>query len=628
MSRSKPIHPDLLSMARRGDIAGIETIKLIILATPRSVTAEVVDVLFENMTMCPVPPLSDLKRETLKMYKGTLTAIPPALCISLFWSIVTTKACMKPGVKTAVVANILEHDGAFCRWIQFSMRSGLPSLPGEELGNSFGTNQKRFPLQAQLLIKLLALDESLCEALLSSDPFIDLFLELWCGEASRNENGIMRVIDLSTEHECPIISLAHTFVQTDASLEVFLSRCSGKTLRQEFLQCLLDRVIRGDTGSNIHTMGWALSLLKLVELADRLWTSSSAYRQAFHKTLFLPHFCRAWRTVTSFFAQDLEGCAKIRFMLCLPTMIRMLSMAIADPARHLHKNWRILGGGGFLESFFQSIFTLEDRVWDAVWPGVIQNLATLLAYPALVHPTCFGDITIIEVKISSPMNVAYWNVFARAWSRAKAASEALVERPPENVCDNPSCDGTAATPKAQLKQCGGCSSVIYCSVRCQEVDWQNWHQKECPHAARVYIDRQHKGMTYDSRTRGSHAALLEVAYAEEARHQYADHSVLPLFSFGWLTDDSGGAHDHLLSSVETYWGRHGTSPASFPQEYLRPRYESLVAEYVAGNYPSGWRLVEGNFPPYGDEKAIYVTALLKPAGSGYRTICCIARFKY
>ena len=423
-------------MARRGDIAGIEAMKLIILDTPRSVTPEVVDILFENMTTCPVPPLSDLKRESLKMYKGAFTAIPPALCISLFWSIVTTKVCMKPNVKTAIVGNVLEHGGVFCRWIQFSMRSGLPSLPGEELGNSFATNQKRFVLQAQLLVKLLALDESCCEALLASEPFIDLFLELWAGESSRDENGIMRVIDLSAGRECPIISLAHTIVQTDSSLEVFLARYSGKTLRQEFLQCLLDRVIRGDTGSNRHPMGWAFSLVQLVELSDKLWTSSSAYRQALHKTLFPLHFCHAWRTVTSCFTQDLERCADIRFMLCLPTMIRMLSMTTTDPDRHLHKNWRTLAAGGFLESFFQSTFILEDRVWDTLWPGVIINLATLLAYPALVHPTCLGDLDIVEVKLSSSVDVAHWKVFARAWRRAKAASEALAERPPENICDN------------------------------------------------------------------------------------------------------------------------------------------------------------------------------------------------
>jgi hypothetical protein len=141
------------------------------------------------------------------------------------------------------------------------------------------------------------------------------------------------------------------------------------------------------------------------------------------------------------------------------------------------------------------------------------------------------------------------------------------------------------------------------------------------------IDRQHRGMTYDNRTRGSHATLLEVTYAEEARPQYADCSLLPVFHFGWMPEDSGSAHDHHFSGIDMYWGRSWTSPTTFPQEYLRPRFESLVTDYVLGKYPSDWRLVEGNFPPYGDEKAVYVTALLRPADSGYRSAYCVARFK-
>lgn len=196
--------------------------------------------------------------------------------------------------------------------------------------------------------------------------------------------------------------------------------------------------------------------------------------------------------------------------------------------------------------------------------------------------------------------------------------------------------------------CGGCSSVVYCSTSCQEQDWHDQHQRECkddqayhdgaltPHELSFpkvepssAIARKPLGSVYSHRTRASQATLVELVYTEKAYGKYDDLTVIPVFDFNPASKGNVdvSSYDHHLFGFDTYWRRRSTTPESFPQGHLRSRLECLMSEYSAGKCPAGSRLAEGIFPGYGDEEAVYLTVLLRPAGTGFRSVYCVARYK-
>lgn len=104
--------------------------------------------------------------------------------------------------------------------------------------------------------------------------------------------------------------------------------------------------------------------------------------------------------------------------------------------------------------------------------------------------------------------------------------------------------------------------------------------------------------------------------------------MIPIFDF---TAPAKGnidvsSYDHHLFGFDTYWRRRTTTPGSFPQDHRRSRLESLTSEYSSGKCPPGSRLAEAIFPGYGNEEAVYLTALLKPVDNGFRSVYCVARY--
>lgn len=152
------------------------------------------------------------------------------------------------------------------------------------------------------------------------------------------------------------------------------------------------------------------------------------------------------------------------------------------------------------------------------------------------------------------------------------------------------------------------------------------HHPSSHHPGSTDCDK--RGTLYTHKARASQAALLEVLYAEKVSSRYDDHSVIPVFDFTALDEDriEERSYVHHFFGFDTYWSRKSAGQSSFPQTYLRPRLESLVNAYVAGQHPTRWRLAEGIFPQYGSREAVFLTVLLKPEEDGYRTVDCIARY--
>lgn len=140
--------------------------------------------------------------------------------------------------------------------------------------------------------------------------------------------------------------------------------------------------------------------------------------------------------------------------------------------------------------------------------------------------------------------------------------------------------------------------------------------------------RKYRGIYYTHKIRASQAILIEILYAEKVSSRFNDRSIIPVFNFTNLHSDSIeiGSASHHFFGFDTYWRRKYPSEASFPQEFLRPRMQSLVNAYVEGQYPTAWRLAEGIFAMFGRRELLWLTVLLKPEGDGYRSVHCVARY--
>ncbi|KAJ3539841.1 hypothetical protein NMY22_g4547 [Coprinellus aureogranulatus] len=308
MPRIEPIHPEslipdkVIQGATRGEIVHLEVLRRIILASPRSVTPEVVDILFGNLAARPVPPSLRLN---LHFANVAFSALAPALCLSLFWNVTQNDQSMTPQVKDAVGRNLVEYGSVLCRWVRYCLRTGHPCLPTEELGdNSSKEEQDRYPAQARLLLHLLRLDATSSQALLSSNAFIELFLELWSGEYERYGGRIFRAMDLSTEAPCPIVLLAATVITNGLSREIFLQRFCSKRACDEFTSALVDRATWDRDDSRICSIaGLAKSLVILFRMTKILWYSNDGYRIRLRKSGFLANLCGGWGTV-SFYSTE------------------------------------------------------------------------------------------------------------------------------------------------------------------------------------------------------------------------------------------------------------------------------------------------------------------------------------
>ena len=128
--------------------------------------------------------------------------------------------------------------------------------------------------------------------------------------------------------------------------------------------------------------------------------------------------------------------------------------------------------------------------------------------------------------------------------------------------------------------------------------------------------------------RAFHATVLEVIYAERRLPEYASREIIPVFDCRSMNGMDQLSDTHHLVDERAYWARNsGAEPHTFPdQEYLRPRFASLVKAYVSGGMPDDWRLAEALLPFTGDELGIRLTVLLKPVHGTLKSVYSVVRY--
>jgi hypothetical protein len=158
-----------------------------------------------------------------------------------------------------------------------------------------------------------------------------------------------------------------------------------------------------------------------------------------------------------------------------------------------------LGSSSQHGAFFKRLTTTMLAIMGAmtVYPVVLHSLL-----PALEARERISGVVVEGTGVESE-----WKQF---WAAAKGRAEMYqqyFEGETVCLCDNLSvcskrllmrprgltslsqCEGPSGISERLSRQCSGCSSVIYCSERCQRMDWVSWHKSECPLARKAHLGK-------------------------------------------------------------------------------------------------------------------------------------------
>jgi hypothetical protein len=118
-----------------------------------------------------------------------------------------------------------------------------------------------------------------------------------------------------------------------------------------------------------------------------------------------------------------------------------------------------------------------------------------------------------------------------------------------------------------------------------------------------------------------------VVYAEANCADFASRDIMPIFECVNMEGLSAQKYSLCSLTEGDAWWERDSPPLEFSlQNQIKPRLSSLVKDYKSGKLPPNWRLAEAMLPPFGHEKYIFLTTLLRPVGDTYECVYCIPRY--
>ncbi|TEB21682.1 hypothetical protein FA13DRAFT_1779180 [Coprinellus micaceus] len=607
-----------LQKARLGELDTLREIVQVV--TPRNASVDLIDLLFNFITINGVPVL---ERSRHDLVSAAVAAARPTLCLRALWKIVNSSDRLKPDVKSALVQRIQDAGGDLFDWTRFCLQTGMLCISEDMLTQRPPSRLEQYLLQADLLTQLLQLDSGCFNALTSSCEFVQLFVELWTAKSEPqhgNQSSITyRMAFVGPSTICPILELASTVLSEEGSRDLLFSRFDSVKSCEAFCQAAVDR-IRDDRENNT-VPGWIQYFLALVAILTNLVRRSHLFRSQLTHLSYLTELCVATSRAMDV-TPETKGTARD---LC-SGMMGIFALAMDRGSRQrLHRNWEHLHNGQFLQILFRAAAALEpeDRQVREHIISTVDSIGRATSYPKLFGGSTFGSPwPSLEAFKRYPTLLNAWKRLLFLQDRAREACRRLETRPSVFACDYQHCHRSVLKGHEMPKQCAGCSSVVYCSQKCQEHDWKDFHRNECPHANDLHSRLAHSKTIYDHDTRASHIALLEVIVSGMRSRDSAPSDHI-------LTIDLDAAGDgspekvlvESLSDIRETCARH--LPA-----YLQPRVVSLFEEYHGRNFPPNWRLIKGVFSPFTDNhKTIQLILLLKPVEDGHMGVYCIAQYQ-
>ncbi|TEB24337.1 hypothetical protein FA13DRAFT_1325653 [Coprinellus micaceus] len=263
---------------------------------------------------------------------------------------------------------------------------------------------------------------------------------------------------------------------------------------------------------------------------------------------------------------------------------------------------------------FLSTATLYPRVLDS-----------LLATPGLI------DTHEVSQDLRRSSTAAIWDPFWDTLQFRLKVYWQLKKQPSLGLCDNPQCSQNV---REMTRACAGCSAVVYCSGKCQYLDWIRLHRKECRFMRDHHRKERSTKTWYSHRTRAFHTKLLEASsptVPSLTQSYQPAKAPVPVLDFCHKPPDGGPKSSSTNSPVVTYDMKDGTTDhwmrrpgTDFTQKYLTPRLRALGRQVAPGVQEGEYKTVEGRFP-LADGVVVNTLVVLMKEKEGYEATYSIPR---
>ncbi|KAF6757054.1 hypothetical protein DFP72DRAFT_891652 [Ephemerocybe angulata] len=602
--------------------------------TPRNCTIGTVKTVLKHLRLELLPNIAtgEHKQPPYDAYCDRALA-----CVTLL-STIAAICREKPALNRDFI-EVLTGDAVdgICMWINFCLHFGLSFPMDKTPGADF---RQAYLIQSQLLCDLLESSPEATDRFLSSSAFFDLLIRIWMTEGKAGEV----FMDLAGRRACPILLLMMKVLQSEEGPPMLVHRIMARppSFATHFAERFTLRAHQSlDKAVTKALLGKAMGYVDgLMSATGLLLKESQSLIGGFRRVDYLGEFSVVLNGLSKQAEEKDPG-------LLFPTMLRVTATAfkliLDQKSRSVHNN-RELFAGGFLEHFLRILPAIPstDKISNGVANNHLQILGFYTIYPCVIKtiiqtPQPVELIQRLE-RTGNPAVKIIWSDFFVALSEARKVLTKMKDR--RGICDYASCTSRTREMKSKGKQCSYCSSVVYCSTKCQESDWVKYHQAECKQAHQVHSRRKSSHTLYSHASRSFHVAFLECLYNEQALLQdyhgecpgLEFHQVLPVLNrqsaalsitfeplvASKLSDGTNSEEDTRLS-----WNR---KQVQFTQSYLEPRFVGMVdnCRYRKKDI-SYTRLVEGVFP-LGDRLAVFLTVELERVDQKWEAVHSIARY--
>lgn len=540
--------------------------------------------------------------------------------------------------KPVAVEMVLEALEDIYRWVVACFQISFTFLRVEPQSQIW-TNSSMSTRYSSILTHIILCDSRIFRLSISSPRFLDLVIWTWTSDNEHAEtcqddlNNRFLLLQSVLNDEYGLESLAQRLLTDPRKLKSFLHSTVSKA--------------RQANQAPTFEVGFA-SISHILEIVTLL-SNSSANSDVWYTLLKLGYVQGMMHGITSLAAKEYTPTStSMHWGLLCPIYLFVYTVIIHD--RRIVSNFKdIYQNRDFIHLFVRASTLLipPSQNDHAMYSkSVLGSLAACMIHPCVLRKPTSGDSIwdpfTEEIRSGEqPPNTGYilYPELKAAWSRFldfRAARAQMIEQEPTSLCDNPLCkrwSKLSSIPFDQgSKKCSGCSSVVYCSKRCQKQDWVTFHRVECSQAAVHHMRCKELEQRYSHKTRSIHVRYLVSWYnmqgtgiAEgERKRRHPDHSIFEILPC--KNEAAGvGPHDNFIlslrdsSSADPQWWKPGSAKIS--QTWLRPRLAAMVDEYRLG---SGGRLVQGSFP-LGKSTFMDVLVKLRKINGVYQGVYSVAK---
>ncbi|KAF5332494.1 hypothetical protein D9611_005477 [Ephemerocybe angulata] len=418
-----------------------------------------------------------------------------------------------PSLVSEELDSYVQSIDGICQWITHSLQR-----EDINIGRSGEVEEgAAFAYWAGILAVTHDVHTRIARALLSSTTFCKLVIQMW---AFKTSTGRFKTV-LFPKSGCLILKLMQECLNDEAGRELLLRELTRLPhFAKTFAAVTIQRCLQIQEDCFNKSVPRSEALYYVCGVMDVILfsaTHNELVERAFANRQYLKHLVSSMLSL-SLGASRTDG----TFEHLEIASRKLVVLGVDIPAHRVDYNFGEMIDGGFVEYIGRLLDLIPKRVDHD--PDVLDRVERVVQAlgAQTIHPHVTSRLQDVAVTVKG--------LARRSWNpRLKNACVGLYEKFREmdriygslvrdgvHLCDNQKCGHQlrpqSSSPGSGSKKCSGCSTMIYCSVECQEDDWENMHKSECRSLRVEYFCRKARRHRYSPATRSYHVAYLECIF--------------------------------------------------------------------------------------------------------------------